>query len=234
MNMNLTRLLTLDSTKTGSNTELSRRDTDQKKTKSGTPPKTSTMEPMQSESSTNDIENIPDWEKVEKPAPALLRPQDGWGDSSANYGPFPPNSPGYSGASEKEVKPASMSWLACYKDGCFVHLSEKQGRWFPKEPIKHTIKNNLPYATQPSPPPPPPYQPPKPKHGNTREMHAKRVSWDKCNKKGWKTHKEEKKRDRTMRTRLEGEEDKRPQEKGWSRREETTVDDGDLQWADML
>ena len=65
-------------------------------------------------------------------------------------------------------------------------------------------------------------------------MHAKRVSWDKCNKKGYKTHKEEKGRDRTVRTQLEGEEDKRPQEKGWSSGEETTVDDGDLQWADML
>ena len=37
-----------------------------------------------------------------------------------------------------------------------------------------------------------------------------------------------------MRTRLEGEGDKKPQEKGWSSGEETTVDDGDLQWADML
>ena len=37
-----------------------------------------------------------------------------------------------------------------------------------------------------------------------------------------------------MRTWLEGERDKKPQEKGWSSGEETTVDDGDLQWADML
>ena len=28
--------------------------------------------------------------------------------------------------------------------------------------------------------------------------------------------------------------DKKPQEKGWSSGEETTVDDGNLQWADML
>ena len=37
-----------------------------------------------------------------------------------------------------------------------------------------------------------------------------------------------------MRTRLEGEGDKKPQDKGWSSGEETTVDDGDLQCADML
>ena len=65
-------------------------------------------------------------------------------------------------------------------------------------------------------------------------MHVKRVSWDKCNKKGCKAHKEEKRRNRTVRTRLEGEGDKKRQEKGWSSGEETTVDDGALQWADML
>ena len=27
-----------------------------------------------------------------------------------------------------------MSWTACYDDECFVHMSEKSGRWFPKEP----------------------------------------------------------------------------------------------------
>ena len=204
------------------------------------------MQPIQSESSTNDIQKSPDWEKVEKPAPAPLGPQDGWGDSQVTYGPFAPTSPGYSGADEQELderqkeakknmEHAGMSWTACYDDRCFVHLSEKQGQWFPKESKKHTIKKNLPYATQPSPPPPPPpQQPPKPKHGNTREMHAKRVSWDKCNKRGCKTHKEEKRWNRTVGTRLEGEGDKKPQEKGWSSGEETTVDDGDLQWADML
>ena len=188
------------------------------------------------ESSTNDILKSPDWEKVEKPAPAPLRAQAGWGDLLATYGPFPPTSPGYGGASEKEVEQASMSWTACYDDRCFVHLSEKQGRWFPKEPKKPTIKKSLPYATQPSPPsPPPPHQPPKPKHGNTREMHAKKLSWDKCNRKGCKTHKEEKRRNRTVRTRLEGEGDKKPQPKRWSSGEETEVDDeGTLQWADML
>ena len=65
-------------------------------------------------------------------------------------------------------------------------------------------------------------------------MHAKRVSWNKCNKKGCKTYKEEKRRNRTVRTRLKGEGDKKPQEKGWSSGEETTVDDGDLQRADLL
>ena len=37
-----------------------------------------------------------------------------------------------------------------------------------------------------------------------------------------------------MRTQLEREGDKKTQEKGWSSGEETTVDDGDLQWAEML
>ena len=37
-----------------------------------------------------------------------------------------------------------------------------------------------------------------------------------------------------MRTQLEREGDKKTQEKAWSSGEETTVDDGDLQWADML
>ena len=37
-----------------------------------------------------------------------------------------------------------------------------------------------------------------------------------------------------MRTWLKGEGDNKPQEKGWSSGEETTVDDGDLQLADML
>ena len=190
---------------------------------------------MQSESSTKDIQERPDWEKVEKPAPAPLGPQDGWGDSLATYGPFPPTSPGYNGASVKEVEHASKSWTACYDDGCFVHLSEKQGRWFPKEPKKHTTKRNLPYATQLSPSPPPPLQTPKPKYGNSREVHAKKISWDKCNRKGCKTHKEEKSRNGTMRTRLGGEVDKEPQEKRWDSGEETEVDDeGTLQWADML
>ena len=66
-------------------------------------------------------------------------------------------------------------------------------------------------------------------------MHAKTVSWDKCNRKGCKTHKEEKRRNGTVRTRLEGEGDKKPKEKGWNIGEETEVDDeGTLQWADML
>ena len=65
-------------------------------------------------------------------------------------------------------------------------------------------------------------------------MHTKRVSWDSCNKKECKTYKEEKRRIRTVRTWLEGEGDKKPQEEGWSSGEETTVEDGDLQWADML
>ena len=61
------------------------------------------MQPMQSESCMNDIQKSPEWEKIEKPAPALLGLQDGWGDSQATYGPFAPTSPGYSGADKQEL-----------------------------------------------------------------------------------------------------------------------------------
>ena len=94
------------------------------------------------------------------------------------------------------------------------------------------MKKTLPYSTLPSPPPPPPPQNPKPKHGNSREVHTKKVSWDKCNRKGCKAHKEEKRRNGTVRTRFEGEGDKKLQE--WGSGEETEIDDeGTLQWADM-
>ena len=35
---------------------------------------------------------------------------------------------------EEENSHAGMSWTACYDDECLVHMSEKSGRWFPKEP----------------------------------------------------------------------------------------------------
>ena len=36
---------------------------------------------------------------------------------------------------EKEANShAGMSWTACYDDECLVHMSEKSGKWFPKEP----------------------------------------------------------------------------------------------------
>ena len=108
-----------------------------------------------------------------------------------------------------------------------MHLSEIQGRWFPKGPKKHTTKRKQPYATQPSPPPPAP-QNPKPKHGNSGEVHAKKISWDKCSRKGCKAHKEEKRRNGTVRTRLGREGDTKLQE--WGRGEETEIDDeGTLQ-----
>ena len=40
------------------------------------PPKTSAMQPMQSESSTHDIQKSPEWDKVEKPAHVQLGPQN--------------------------------------------------------------------------------------------------------------------------------------------------------------
>ena len=62
-----------------------------------------------------------------------------------------------------------------------------------------------------------------------------RDTWNKCNRKGYKAYKEENKGNGTVRTRLGGEGDKQPQEKGWNIGEETEVDDeGTLQWADML
>ena len=32
-----------------------------------------------------------------------------------------------------ETPHAAMSWTACYDDGCFVHLSDKQGAYFPRQ-----------------------------------------------------------------------------------------------------
>ena len=73
------------------------------------------------------------------------------------------------------------------------------------------------------------------KHGNTQEMHSKGQSWDKCNKKGCKTHKEEERSNGTVRTQWKGEGNKKQQERRWSSGEETEVEnDGDLQGDDML
>ena len=91
-------------------------------------------------------------------------------------------------AAKKAMEQAGLSWTACYDDGCFVHLSEKQGRWYPKKPSQHKFDRNTPYETQPSTPPPPP----KPKLGNTREMHAQRVNWEKCYNKRCKTQRQQK------------------------------------------
>ena len=60
-----------------------------------------------------------------------------------------------------------------------------------------------------------------------------KVSCDNCNRKVCKAYKEEKRRKGTVRTRLEGEGDKKPQEKGWNSGEQTTVVDRDIQGADM-
>src|ERR1700761_2862137 len=103
------------------------------------------MHPSQSESSTNAIQTNPDWIEIEAPTPTPLTPQEGWGDEQITYGPFAPTSPRYSGghednmdeqqkAAKRAIEHAVLSWTACYDDGCFVHLSEKQGRWYPKKP----------------------------------------------------------------------------------------------------
>ena len=189
-NNNWETLSTLDYTTTCSNTELSRQNTDQNKTPSSTPRKASTMHPLQSESSTNDIQKSPYWEKVERPVTTPLVPHNGCKDASVTYGPFVPASPGYSGASveelderqteaKKNMEHTGMSLTACYDNGCVVHISKKQGRWFLRERQIYTIYINLPYQTRVS-FPPSTSQPPKRKHGNTREMHARKVSSDKC------------------------------------------------------
>ena len=157
------------------------------------------MHPSQSESSTNAIQTNPDWIEVKAPTPTPLTSQEGWGDEQITYSPYAPTRPGYSGAGEdnmdetqqaakKAMDHAGLSWTACYDDGCFVHLSEKQGRWYPKKPSQHKDNGNIPYETQPSPPP----QPPKRKHGNKREVHAQRVNWDKYYNKRCRTHRKQK------------------------------------------
>ena len=198
------------------------------------------MHPSQSESSTNAIQSNPDWIEVKAPTPTPLTPQGGWGDEQITYGPYAPTSPGYSGASEdnmdetqkaakRDMEHAGLSWTACYDDGCFMHLSEKQGRWYPKKPSQHKFDRNTPYQTQPTTPPPPP----KPKHGNTREMHAQRVNWDKCYNRRCKTHRQQKEEagyypkrgEKAARTPLE-EEGGRKLHVRWS--DETLVDDNAL------
>ena len=32
-----------------------------------------------------------------------------------------------------EIPQAAMSWTACFDDGCLVHLSDKQGAYFPRK-----------------------------------------------------------------------------------------------------
>ena len=48
---------------------------------------------------------------------------------------------------EEENNHAGMSWTAYYDDECLVHMSEKSGRWFPKEPKQQPPR--APYADQP-------------------------------------------------------------------------------------
>lgn len=48
---------------------------------------------------------------------------------------------------KRKIEHAGMSWTASYDEGCFMQLSEKQGRWFPREPKGYASGKNLPYAT---------------------------------------------------------------------------------------
>ena len=106
------------------------------------------MHPSQSEGSTNAIQTSYDWTEIEAPNPTPLILQEGWGDEQITYGPYVPTNPGYSGVGENDMdehqkaakwamEHAGLSWTACYNDGCFVHLSEKQGRWYRKKPSQY-------------------------------------------------------------------------------------------------
>ena len=131
---------------------------------------------------------------------------------------------------KRAMEHAGLSWTACYDDGCLVYLSEKQGRWYPKKLSQHKFDRDIPYETQLSPPP----QTLKPRHGNTGEMLAQRVNWDKCYNKRYKTHRQQKEEaeyypkryEKAARTPLEGEECRKLHVR-WS--DETLVDDNALQ-----
>lgn len=41
---------------------------------------------------------------------------------------------------KQELEHKNLNWTACYDDGCYTHLSDKEGSgWFPKQPKKRTI-----------------------------------------------------------------------------------------------
>ena len=38
-----------------------------------------------------------------------------------------------------KIPHAAMSWTACFDDGCFVHLSDKQGAYFPRKTTRQQL-----------------------------------------------------------------------------------------------
>ena len=127
----MTRLSTLDSITTNSNTEPSGPVILLNTIKSGTLLATSNMQPTPSNDfitvilrnqdgvttiETENNSNLPTQEEVRKE-------EKEWKESIER-----------ANKNEEENNHASMSWTACYDDECLVNMSEKSGGWFPKEP----------------------------------------------------------------------------------------------------
>ena len=97
---------------------------------------------------------------------------------------------------EEENNHAGMSWTACYDDECLVHMSEKSGGWFPKEPKQ---------------------QPPTAPHAD--------LPRDKCNRWGCQVpaHRTGKK-SRTTSLKRGGKKSKKPQTTNWDDTDSTVPD----------
>ena len=91
---------------------------------------------------------------------------------------------------------AGMSWTACYDNECLVHMSEKSGGWFPKEPKQ---------------------QPPTAPHAD--------LPRDKCTRWGCQVpaHKTERK-SRTTSAKRGGKKSKKPQKTNWDDTDSTVPD----------
>jgi len=142
MNTNSTKSSTLDSTTTSSSTELSGKTTHHNTIKSHTPQKTSTIQNTQSNDSTGDIQESPEWIDVtinrsSSPPPPIVKQERHSDTPESHAQPIArnatPTSLSYSGSPKREVAHASMNWTDCTDNGCQIHLGEKQGSgWYPQ------------------------------------------------------------------------------------------------------
>ena len=195
MNKNTKRSSTLDATTTSFNTQPSGPVILPNTTKSGTLLATSNMQSIQSNDfitvilknqdgvTTIETENnssLPTQEEVKKE-------EEEWKASIKK-------------AEKEENSHAGMSWTACYDDECIVHMSEKSGGWFPKEP-----KQQLPTAP-----------------------HAD-LPLDKCTRRGCQvpTHKNGSK-SRTTSAKRGGKKSKKPQTINWDDTDSTVPDTTDM------
>jgi len=97
---------------------------------------------------------------------------------------------------EEENNHAGMSWTACYDDECLVHMSEKSGGWFPKEPKQ---------------------QPPTAPHAD--------LPRDKCNRWGCQVPAHQnRKKSRTTSAKRGGKKSKKPQTVNWDDTDSTVPD----------